>query len=487
MKILILSPANKGIKNVVRDFMYGCWCSGRRIGGMQMPPLNLLYVATVLKENGHNVELVDAGMDYASYEDVKKRARDFGAVVILSSTNSFKMDIESLKELKRLNPYIKTIIFGSHPTFMSEYCLREDCVDIIVRREPEFIIRDVVNALSRNEIWENVKGIGYKNNGKMVLNEFYPFIDDLDKLPIPDRSFLPKNIDYFNPVVKRMPYTTMQTSRGCPARCNFCTVPAFFGKKIRCRSAKNVVKEIKMLCTMGYREIFFRDETFTVYKKRNKEICEMLIKDRVDVTWICNARIDMIDKNDVVLMKRAGCHMIKFGVESGNQNILENINKGITLEQTREAFKICHEVGMDTHAHVMLGCPGESKETIKETINFIKEIDPTTASFGIHTPYPGTELFNRIALEYPEIKDGSDASLEKLHIKGFFNESFTDLQKEELEKYVRRAYRMFYFRLGYLFKRFLSINSFNELMRWAIAGSNIFGFGTEKSRNGKED
>lgn len=477
MNVLILSPGHKKNKNVVRDLMYGCWCSGRRIGGTQMPPLNLLYVATVLKECNHNVKFIDAGLDYAAYNEFKKQIKDFGVVIILSSTNSFKADVEFLNEIKRLNPDIKTLLFGSHPTFMPEYCLKEDCVDIIIRREPEFIIRDVINALDKKENWKHIKGIGYKEGSEMVLNEFYDFIENLDGLPIPDRSFLPFGLDYFNPVVKRMPYTTMQTSRGCPARCNFCTVPTFFGQSIRYRSARKVVEEMRLLRSLGYREIFIRDETFSAYKERNKEICNCLIEDGVDVTWICNARVNLIDEEDIILMKRAGCHMIKFGVESGNQGILNNIKKGTTLEQTRKAFDLCRRLKMDTHAHIMLGCPGETVETIRQTIRFVKEIDPTTVSFGIHTPYPGTELFEAVALKHPEIKDGSLAAMEKLHITGFFNESFTDLTKEELERWVKKAYRDFYFRPSYILKRLSSLNSFDELMRLVVAGSNIFNFG----------
>lgn len=478
MKILVLSPANKGVKNVVRDFMYGCWCGGRRIGGMQMPPLNLLFVATVLKEDNHNVTLVDAGTDYQSYEHVKSSIRLYDAVIMLTSSNSFKLDIETCKELKALNPDLLSVFFGSHPTFMPDYCLKEDCVDIVIRREPEFAIRDLFRHIQTNKTYENAKGIGYKTaDDRIVLTELYPFIKNMDELPIPDRSLLPDGIDYFNPVVKRVPYTTMQTSRGCPAKCNFCTVPSFFGHKIRYKSAAKVIEEFQQLSQQGYKEIFIRDETFTAYKKRNVEICRGLIDKQIDITWICNARADMIDDETAALMKEAGCHLVKFGVESGNQSILDNIRKGITLEQTRNAFAICKKHTLDTHAHVMLGCIGDTPKTVYKTIEFVKEIDPTTASFGIFTPYPGTDVFKKVAAAHPEISDGTDADLTKLHITGFFNHTFCDLSKQELEDFVRIAYRKFYFRPRYLAKRLLSMRTKDELMRYAIAASNIFSFG----------
>ncbi len=477
MKVLILSPATRGVRNVVRDFMYGCWCGGRRIGGMQMPPLNLLYVATVLQREGHDVELVDASVDYDAYERVVARSRDYGALVILTSTNSFRLDISACREMKRINPALRTILFGSHPTFMPEHCLAEAPVDVIVRREPEFIVRDLVNAFDRGGDWRAVRGIGYRDDGRTVLNPNYPFIRDMDELPIPDRSLLPEGIDYFNPVVKRMPYTTMQTSRGCPARCNFCTVPTFFGRRVRVRSAEKVVEEFRTLASLGYREVFIRDETFTVYRQRNAEICHRLVEERSPLTWICNARVDMIDAEQIALMKYAGCHLIKFGVESGDQRILDNIDKGITVEQTVAAFEACRRAGVDTHAHVMLGATGETRESIGRTIEFVRRLEPSTASFGIFTPYPGTAVFRNLARDHPEITDGSDATMQRLHVTGFYNQYFTELPNDELERAVRTAYRRFYFRPRYLLRRLRGIDSYDELMRLAVAGSNIFSFG----------
>ncbi len=474
-KVLILSPSDQKIKNVVRDFVYGCWCRGRRIGGMQMPPLNLLYVATVLKENGIDAELVDVGLNYDQYDDVKKRINEFAAVIILSSTNSFQNDVEALKEIKSLNSEIKTILFGSHPTFMPEYCIKETVVDILVFKEPEFIIRDVVKKIINKENYMEIKGIGYNKDGRLVKNDDYPFIA-MDELPIPDRTLLPKGLDYFNPVIKQSPYTTMQTSRGCPGKCNFCTVPNFYGKKIRLRSVENVIDEIKSLIALGYKEIFFRDETFTAYKNRNRDICNRIIDENIDISWIANGRVDLIDFESMSLMKKAGCHMIKLGVESGNQFILDNLNKGIFLEQTKQVFKWCRDLKLDAHAHVMLGSPGETKETIKKTIAFVKSLKPATASFGLLTPYPGTEIFDKVAASHPEIKDGSDATLEKLHISGYFNEYFSNVHGHELEKCVSKAYRSIYLRPSYIAKRLLSINSFSELMRLIIAGTNIFNF-----------
>lgn len=475
MKTVVLNLGNKAIKNVVQDFVYGCWCSGRRIGGMQMPPLNLLYVATTLLESGVDVEFIDSVVNYSLIEKVKKEIKGIQAVIALSSTNSFQSDLKILREFKRLNKKLVIVLFGSHPTFMPEYCLEEGIVDISIYREPEHIIRDLVKLIIDKKDWSGLKGIIYKKDGQIRKNDPYPFID-LDELPIPDRTLLIKGVDYYNPVVKRVPYTTIQTSRGCPAKCNFCTVPAFYGEKVRFRSVDNVMKEIGQLITCGYKELFFRDETFTAHKQRNIEICHRIINEKSGITWIANGRVDMIDEEQLSIMKRAGCHLIKFGVESGNQKILDGLNKGIDLRQTRTAFKLCKKLGIDAHAHVMLGAPGESMQTALETIQFVKDIDPATASFGIFTPYPGTAIFAEVAGRNPGMKDGSNAVLEKLHTSVYYNEFFTELSKEELEKLVRKAYRSFYLRPAYLLKRMCKIDSFSELVRLIVAGSNIFAF-----------
>lgn len=169
--------------------------------------------------------------------------------------------------------------------------------------------------------------------------------------------------------------------------------------------------------------------------------------------------------------------MIKFGVESGNQQILNNVKKGITVENTRLNFKWAHEVGIDTHAHTMLGSPGETKETIEQTIKFINEIDPTTATFAICTPYAGTPLFDDVIKKHKEIKDGSALNLASVHDTSFFNQYFTDLKPKELEEYLKKAYRSFYFRPTYMLKRLIKINNIDELKRITIAASNVFQFG----------
>ena len=478
MNVLVLNPGSEQTKNVVRDLIYGCWCKGKRIGGMQSPPLNLLYIATILKENKHKVKFVDALSEGVPFGKLIPIIKKSDAIIINTSTMSFSEDTELLKKCKHVNPDIKTVIFGSHPTFMPEDCLEKKSVDIIVRKEPEFIIRDLFNAMEKGK-WQKIKGIGFRKGNKKVINEDYGF-GDINELPIPDRKLLPKNVDYFNPLVKKIPYTTMITSRGCPAQCTFCTVPTFYGSKIRARNEDLVLKELEEIRKQGYKEVWIRDETFTVYKKRNENICKEMIKRKLNLSWLCNARVGTVDKDMMKLMKKAGCHMIKFGVESGVQQILNNVKKGINVKKTEETFSWANEIGMDTHAHMMLGMPGESRKTIEKSIDFAKKIKPNTVSFGICTQYAGTPLYYDVLEKNPEIKDGSSCDFTKLHEKPFFNTYFTSLSEDELEKYVKKAYRKFYFRPGYIFNYLKRINNLDELRRVILAGSNVFSFTVEK-------
>jgi len=476
MKILILIPPSKHAKNVARDLVYGCWCKGKRIAGIEFPPLSLLSVATVLRQEGLDVTLLDAAAERLTIEDMKEKIKEYEFIIMLTATMTLNEDAYLLNILKSTNKNLKTIVFGGHVTAEPKATLKKPGIDIVVRREGEFIIRDLLLAYKNKDNWEKVKGISFIQDNKYRENENYPLIENLDELPVPDRSLLKEDIHYYNPIVKRMPYTTMFTTRGCPGMCTFCSSPTFYGREIRSMSAKRVMAEIREIVKLRYKEIFFRDEIFTAFKSRVMEICDTIIKEKLDITWICSARITSVDKEMMEKMKQAGCHMIRFGVETGAQELLNNVKKGQTIKQIEDVFNWAHEVKMDTHAHMMIGMPGETRETIKETIKFVKKIDPTIVTFGICTPYPGTQLFAELKTHHPELGDGTEIDLSKLHTHSFYNEYFTSLTSEELQKYIRKVYREFYMRPSYIFRWLKRIKSLDEFKRILLAGANVFGF-----------
>lgn len=480
MKTVNLIPPSKHSKNVARDLVYGCWCKGKRIGGIQFPPVSNLLVTTVLKDKGHDAQLLDAAGLQLSLDEVKEifRREQFEVCIMLTSTMTVLEDAEIMRELKEANPNLKTVVAGSQPTFMPQATLARKGIDFIVQREQELIINNLCDALDKGgDAYKEVLGIGFKDDeGNIVINPPAPLIKNLDELPIVDRRLLPQDIDYFNPIVKRMPFTTMFTTRGCTAKCTYCTSPFFYGEKVRFRSAEKVVDEMEICQNLGYKEIFFRDELFTASKKRVLEICAGIKERNLDLTWIASSRVNNVDLDMLKTMKDAGCHMLRFGVESGSQQILDNVRKDITIEETKRCFQWCHEAKVDTHAHCMVGAPGETRETINQTIEFVKEIDPTIITFGITTPYPGTPLFDEVAEVHPEIGDGSQMDISRLHHDSFFNQFFTELSNEELSKDIRRIYRSFYFRPKYIWNWLRRIDSVAEFKRVTMAGANVVDF-----------
>jgi anaerobic magnesium-protoporphyrin IX monomethyl ester cyclase len=477
MKILGLNTPSQFSRNVARDLLWGCWCKGKRIAGVQFPSLPLMYVATVLKQNGFDVDVLDAQALGVTLEELETKITEYDVVFLISATMSYTEDADILARLKAKNPRLKTIIFGSHATFLPEGAIQRSSVDIAVRKEAEFVIRDIIKAFVKgDDSWKQIKGICYMDNGKPVVNPDYPYIENLDELPIPDRSFLPKGIHYYNPIVKHDNWTTALSSRGCPSRCTYCTAPSYYGPLYRARSARNVVDELKYLQDLGFKEVFYRDELFTVNKKRVFDICALIKEEGIKMSWICSVKASTANYEMLKAMKEAGCHMIRVGVESGSQEILDRVKKDVKIIQVSNVFKWARELKLSTHAHLMLGMPGETDETVATTFKFISEIKPTTITYGIMTPYPGTEIYRQVLEADPSFKDGTQIDARSLHTNASFSKIFSEIPQNRLEKYVRQGYGKFYMRPTYVFDRLKSIQSVSDLKRLVMAGSQVFGF-----------
>jgi radical SAM superfamily enzyme YgiQ (UPF0313 family) len=246
------------------------------------------------------------------------------------------------------------------------------------------------------------------------------------------------------------------------------------------RRAENVLEELRLVAAQGYREVFIRDEIFTADRRRLLQIARGMIEEELDLTWICSARVGTIDEEMMQLMKESGCHMIRVGVESGVQSILDRAKKGITVRQTEELLDLAHRYNIEIHAHMMLGMPGETRETIEETLRFVKKIKPAVVTFGICTPYPGTALFEEVSRAHPDILDGSACNLAKLHQQGFFNSAFCSLSEEDLGICLRKAYRSFYLQPRFLLSRLRSLRSREGWKRNIKAGLKVLSFSLER-------
>lgn len=481
MKVALIVPYTEKTDNVARDLVYGCWCKGGRIGGASFPPMPLLQCAGLLQKAKHLAILIDAQAEGLSLSRVQQCVSDCDIAVILTSTTTLNDDCEYLRALKAANPRLKTIAYGGHVTAEPESTLtdprRKGSIDIIVRREAEWAIRDTVNALEcGDESWKSVNGLAFLDeSGACVINPDYPLCENLDELPVAERALL--NPDrYFNPLVSRTPFTTMQTSRGCPGRCIFCASPYFYGRVERAMSPERVLAEIESCLKLGYKEIFFRDENFTTEPERVNAICEGIISRGLDLTWICSTRVTHVNPDMLSLMRRAGCNMLRMGVESGDDEVLKRIGKGSRTDTIRRAFDWARKAKLRTHAHMMIGLPGDTRETLDRTIAFVNELSPTLVTYGILTPYPGTPLFDVLKKKFPAIKDGTDIDLTMLHTQPLFNHAFCSLSNGELQWYVRHAYRSFYLRPHYVLDRLLEIRNMGQLKRHIRAGIKVLRF-----------
>jgi len=339
-------------------------------------------------------------------------------------------------------------------------------VDIVVREEGEQTMLELVKVLERSSSngLKRVLGITYREGSNIRSNPPRPPILNMDTLPFPAFHLLPMGKYRLHPPFGRQtPAMPIITSRGCPFRCIFCS-KAVFGKKYRSNSPAYIVDEIRFLKEkFGVKEIKFYDDVFTLDRKRVVAICTQLKEWGIDIPWSCETRVNLVDDELLRVMKDAGCYMIEYGVESGNQEILNYLKKGITLEKTIEAFKLTHEAGIETVAYFMLGSPQETSKTIQETIEFAKKIDPDFVQFSITTPYPGTELYS-LAVEEGYVPEKWEeytyANLKSAGNPGFGTKT---LSREELAEWNKKAYMSFYLRWSYVWKRLRKMTSIGDL------------------------
>ena len=276
----------------------------------------------------------------------------------------------------------------------------------MVRGEGEYTFLDFVNGARIVDI----RGLTYVNKrDEIVNNPDQEFIEDIDSLPFPSRDIYLNGTRY-------MDYGYIMTGRGCPFECTFCASKKVWKRHVRFRSPENVVEEIKHVHDKhGTKFFYFVDDTFTLDKNRTKKICELLVETDLDISWICDTRVDTIDEELLWLMKESGCVRVKIGVESGSERILKMVKKRITKKQVKEVVALIKQVGIDLTVYLMIGFPTETEEEMQETLDFAIELEPTYYSLSILAPYPGTEIYDDI------IRKG--IALPKEHWEYFFHQS----------------------------------------------------------------
>jgi radical SAM superfamily enzyme YgiQ (UPF0313 family) len=411
-------------------------------------PIGLAYLAAVLEAKGHDVTVIDCPADNVSHDQLRERLASHEPLIvgITSMTPTIQSALQSARVAKEACPNATTILGGSHATFMDEQVLSEEsAVDVVVRSEGEQTIVELAQ-LSDSKGLPKIDGITFRNEKQIVRTPNRPFIQKLDELPRPAYKYFPlEKYRLFGRAI-----LPIITSRGCPFQCSFCVTSRMFGRAFRARSPKNVVDELEWLRDAHGAEAFtFYDDTLTFDKKRILEICQEIKNRKIGIPWDCQTRVDQISKEILAKMREANCQQVFFGVESGCQQMLNAMNKRTSIEQNEKAIKWAKELGLFVAVPVIIGYPGETWDTLRQTLDFLQRMKPDDAYICMATPYPGTEL--RALVEKMGWKMSSNWSLYDTVTPVFENPR---LPSEKIKEMRKTFYNNFY-SPSYIFRQSL--------------------------------
>ncbi len=437
MKILLVNPPRFNGIPVIREER--CEITERY---SVLPPYSLLQIGGMLK--GHELKLIDANGFDVKYENLDKKIKgeNYDVLIFRFTPTTFDHDMKVVKISKKYHPKAKTVGICYTLGKLAKEVMKESNMDIYVKHEYESVIPNLI----KNFDWLNkVEGIAYRKKRKIIVNKDAKSVENYEITP--NYNLLPHLNPYFINTNAGKPFTIIYTSKGCPFNCLYCTVA---GTKLKRRSSNSIINEIQLLKNKyGIRTISFFDETFTINRKRTLELCQELKK--LNIKWYCNTRADLVDEELLMIMYKSGCRGLSLGVESGSEQILKNVRKGITVEQQEKAIMLAKKVGIKVYSSFIFGLPGENKETVKETFDFIKRTLPTSAQFNVAVPYPGTKLYD-IA---------RDRGTKGLNWRELYQHSSLtgtdDLSSKELEEIRKKAYKTLYFNHKWLIQNIIFV------------------------------
>ena len=376
--------------------------------------LGICYIAAFLKQHGHEVKVYNTDysgtteysnqrqlfennplykatlndLSHPIWEEIRGKIFDFAPdfIGITMMTANYKAARNIADSIKAIDDNIKIVVGGAHPTLDPRGTSAVEVFDYVIRGEGEFAFLELVNEQKEDQI----KGLSFMKNHTPIHNDNRPFIQNLDILPFPSRDSFLNDIEYLD-------FGHVITGRGCPFTCSYCASPQLWRSTVRYRSVSNVLAELQYLQT-NYNSslIHFEDDTFTLNKRRAKEICQEIINRQLGIKWVSETRADYLDKELVALMKEAGCVRIKIGAESGSDRILNEVQKRVTTEKIRRAVRLTHDQGLPLTVHLMAGFPGETDEDLRQTIDFAKELNADYYSLSVLAPYYGTEIWDEL-------------------------------------------------------------------------------------------
>jgi radical SAM superfamily enzyme YgiQ (UPF0313 family) len=414
--------------------------------GSMAPPLGLCHLASVCRNKGFATAIVDANPLGLNHHEVVEQifSYDPGFIGITASTVSIQSAARIADMVKQRNSRKHVIIGGPHVTAVPASTMeRFNSFDTGVIGEGELTIVELLRTLQAGGSLDSIPGVIFRDNGRVALNKKRRPITNLDTLPMPAWDLLPELRHFYKPVslsYKQLPSTSFITSRGCSGKCTFCD-RTVFGNVCRGFTAEYLFEMVKELYFRYHiRDILFDDDNLILFKPRLARFCELLLASELDLTWACNARVDIVDGETLQLMAKAGCWQIAYGIESGSQQILDVLKKGITLDQIRSAVIMTRKAGIQTKGFFMIGSPLETPKTIEDTIRFTLELPLDDFQTTFFTPLPGCELYETIET-YGTLED--NWSKMSMWYPVFVPNG---MSREELILYAKRAFRRFYFR-----------------------------------------
>ena len=441
---------------------------------MIWPQVSLAQMAAMLHPD-YSVEIVDAialRMDWKEFEDLLRRKQPKYYITQVTAP-TLTNDMYGAFLARSIGA--KTIAFGTHVTPMPIPTMEAyPALDFVLRGEPELTLRELIDTLegrvpegrirrlfedsdpgwfplnegeTRNwpleEKLNRIKGLVWRHNGQVRVNIDRPFIRNLNDMPLPLHHLLP--LYHYRAPMIRGPYTFIVTSRGCTAGCTYCIKHVSYQYSIRLRSPENIVEEIRHLVDLGIRNIHMYADLFTISRDQVMGMCDLLIQEGIKIRWTCNSRVDYVDREMLHRMAQAGCWLISWGIESANEQILKGVRKGYRLEQAPQALRWAKEAGIKNWGYFIIGLPGETEETIRQTIEFAKSLPLDLALFHIAAPYPGTPFFFQV-VENNWFRPGT--AWEEVDMDRSTVLDYPGLPAERLEYWQKRAFREWAMRPG---------------------------------------
>ncbi len=436
--ILLFNPPAPSGRGFTRE---GRCTQESGVWGTQWPPLTLATAAALLRKNGFEAVVRDYPASGLRIDDLLRDLQSIQPDIVVWSTGTptlfFDLSIALL--IRKHCPDALTAVMGTHVTALPEKTLKsQPALHVIIRGEPEAIILELArkhdNILDIKGIsWIDVSGVIHHNPDAAPLSP--------DTIPAPDWDGI--DFDAYRLPLKGRRFLMVAPVRGCPYQCTFCTAPLYYGARLRKRPVAQVIEEIEdNKSRHGIKESFIWADTFTADRAYVHDFCRTIIKKGLDVSWTCNSRVDTIDEKTLQIMKEAGLWMISFGLESGNDPILRESKKGITVVQSRMAVEMAHRVGIKTAGHFIFGLPGETRQTMQETLDFALSLPLDIAQFYAAAPFPGTALYDR-AMNEGWIRNVSVNSETSVSQSGAAME-LPGLSSETVDSFRRYAFRRFY-------------------------------------------